>query len=233
MSRYVSKTIPESAIVEAQKEFLYKVYAWMLSGLGITAVVSLLALEWGWVYSIMGSPLFWVLIIAQFAAVIGLSGWVNKMSASTATIVFLVYSGLTGLTFSVIFLAYTSTSIFNTFITTAGTFGALSLFGFVTKKDLSGIGSFLYMGLFGIIIASVVNWFMGSSALHFVISAAGVLIFSGLTAYDTQKIKEMYVLMQESDEIATKGAIIGALRLYLDFINLFLMLLRFMGGSRD
>ncbi len=228
-----SSTMSESAIIEAQKAFLSKVYAWMLSGLLITGFTAMFAMDWGIVQSIMNSPLAFVLIIAQFGLVIALSGWIEKMSVQTAALSFLVYSFLTGLTFSVIFLMYTSESISNTFFVTAGAFGALSLYGFVTKKSLSGMGSFLFMGLFGIIFASIANLFIASSALNFTITIIGVLVFAGLTAYDTQKIKEMYVLQAQGDDAATKGAIMGALRLYLDLINLFLMLLRLLGGSRN
>ncbi len=228
-----SRTMSDSAIIEAQKAFLSKVYAWMLSGLLITGFTAMFALEWGVVQSIMASPLAFVLIIAQFGLVIALSGWIEKMSVQTAALSFLFYSFLTGLTFSLIFLMYTSESIYNTFFVTAGAFGALSLYGFTTKKSLSGMGSFLFMGLFGIIFASIANMFIASSALNFTITIIGVLVFSGLTAYDTQRIKEMYRLQEQGDDVATKGAIMGALRLYLDFINLFLMLLRLLGGSRN
>lgn len=154
------------------------------------------------------------------------------MSASQATGIFLLYSGINGLTLSFIFLLYTASSVTATFMVTAGTFGAMSFYGYTTKKDLTSWGSFLFMGLIGIIIASLVNIFLQSSAMHWVISCAGVLIFVGLTAYDTQKIKEMNILGNEGTEEDTKEAVSGALRLYLDFINLFIMLLQFMGDRR-
>jgi hypothetical protein len=154
------------------------------------------------------------------------------MSVSQATGVFLLYAGLTGVTFSTLFVVYTSASITSTFLVTAGTFGAMSLYGYTTKKDLTSWGSFLFMGLIGLIIASVVNMFMQNSMMSTIISYVGVLIFVGLTAYDTQKIKEMNIIGNEGTDEDTKEAIQGALTLYLDFINLFLMLLRLMGDRR-
>jgi FtsH-binding integral membrane protein len=170
--------------------------------------------------------------VAQLGLVVYLSGWIQNMSASKAMGIFILYSGLTGLTFSFIFLAYTMSSIASTFMVTAGTFAAMSIYGYTTKKDLTSWGSFLFMGLIGIIIASVVNIFLGSETIYWLVTYAGVLIFVGLTAYDTQKIKEMNILGNEGTEEDTKEAISGALRLYLDFINLFLMLLRIMGDRR-
>ena len=182
---------------------------------------------------IFGNPIMPIaLIITQIGLVFWLASRVMHMSASKATGVFMLYAGLTGITFSAIFMAYTTASIFSTFLVTAGTFGAMSLYGYTTKKDLTSWGSFLFMGLIGIIIASVVNMFMQSSMMHMIITYAGVLIFVGLTAYDTQKIKEMNILGNEGTEEDTKEAIRGALTLYLDFINLFLMLLRLMGDRR-
>ena len=154
------------------------------------------------------------------------------MSASLATGVFMLYAGLNGLTFSLIFLTYTTSSITSAFLVTAGTFGAMSLYGYTTKKDLTSWGSFLFMGLIGIIIASLVNLFMQSEMIYWITTYAGVLIFVGLTAYDTQKIKEMNIIGNEGTEEDHKEAIIGALTLYLDFINLFLMILRIMGDRR-
>jgi FtsH-binding integral membrane protein len=153
------------------------------------------------------------------------------MSSSSAQTMFWVYAGLMGLSLSYILLVYTGVSVVRTFLITAASFGALSLYGYTTKRDLSGMGSFLFMGLIGLILASVVNMFMQSSAMHFVISVIGVLIFAGLTAYDTQDIKRMYYA-GDTREVAEKKAIMGALRLYLDFINMFLFLLQFL-GNRD
>jgi|TARA_B110000467_G_C18202962_1_gene412910 FtsH-binding integral membrane protein len=173
-----------------------------------------------------------ILIIAQIGLVFWLASRVMQMGVSQATGVFLLYAGLTGITFSTLFVVYTSASITSTFLVTAGTFGAMSLYGYTTKKDLTSWGSFLFMGLIGLIIASVVNMFMQNSMMSTIISYAGVLIFVGLTAYDTQKIKEMNIIGNEGTDEDTKEAIRGALTLYLDFINLFLMLLRLMGDRR-
>ncbi len=227
------KELSNEQVADAQRAFLTKVYSWMVGGLGITTLTAWWANSSGLDVSIAlgGYSLF--LIILQFGLVFALSAAINKMSQTVAMISFIAYSFLTGLTFSVILMAYTTEAIYNTFLVTASMFGALSLYGFVTKKNLSGLGSFMFMGLIGIIIAAVLNMFIASSALGFVINVIGVVVFAGLTAYDTQRLKEMHYLMLQGEEIATKGAILGALRLYLDFINLFLLLLSFFGGSRD
>jgi hypothetical protein len=164
-----------------------------------------------------------------------LSARIDKIQASTASALFVLYSVLNGLFFSTIFLRYTGTSIASTFVITAGMFGAMAVYGLVTKRDLSGWGSFLFMGLIGLIIATIVNIFLKSPGVYWVTSMIGVFIFTGLTAYDVQKIKRMGEegIMAQGREAITKGSIMGALALYLDFINLFLMLLRFFGGSRD
>lgn len=220
---------------EASTIFLAKVFNWMAMGLGITGIVAYLTAHTGLAMAIIGSPLFFVLIIAELGLVFYLSARVDKIQASTATSLFLGYSVLNGLTLSVIFLSYTSSSIAGTFFITAGMFGAMAVYGLVTKRDLSGWGSFLFMGLVGIIIASIVNIFLQSSGMYWIISMLGVFIFTGLTAYDVQKIKGMGEagIMSQGEEAIRKGSIMGALTLYLDFINLFLMLLRFFGGSRD
>lgn len=182
-------------------------------------------------YAIFASPLRWVIMLAPLAAVFFLSFRVQSMSVSAAQTTFWVYAGLVGLSLSSIFLVYTTASIAQTFFATAAAFGALSLYGYTTKRDLTAMGSFLIMGVFGLIIASVINIFLQSSALSFAVSAIGVLVFAGLTAYDTQKIKEMYY---ENDDplVAGRKAIMGALSLYLDFINMFMFLLQFMGDRR-
>ncbi len=224
------------AIEEAQVTYMSKVYSWMMAGLGITGITAYYLAQPEsaiTIFDILNSVPFWGLILAQFGLVFAISGMIHKMSAFTAQMLFLLYSLLTGVTFSTIFLVYEIGSIYNTFFITAGAFAGLSAFGFMTKKDLSAIGRFAYMALFGLIIAIVVNMFVGSSMFDLLISAVGVVLFSALTAYDTQKIKEMYQLQEQGSEIAAKGAILGALTLYLDFINLFLFLLRFLGGSRD
>jgi FtsH-binding integral membrane protein len=218
---------------EVQRAFLVKVYSWMMTGLMITGITSLLVVMTPALLELIVSNrvLFFGLIIAQLGLVILLSARVEKMSAATATIVFLGYSGLTGLTLSLVFLMYTAASLASTFFVTAGTFGVMSLIGYVTKRDLSGMGSFLMMGLIGIILASVVNIFLGNETVYWITTYIGILIFVGLTAYDTQRIKNMSTNLQ-GGEAEQKGAIMGALRLYLDFINLFLLLLRVMGSRR-
>jgi FtsH-binding integral membrane protein len=216
------------SLVRAQQDFLTKVYAWMVGGLLLTALSA---------WFVANDPVvlttvirYWLFfVIGEFALVIALSGWIQKMSRAMASLAFLGYSLLNGVTLSIILMSYTGETIASTFIITACMFAALSIFGFVTKKNLSGVGSFMFMGLIGIIIASVVNIFIGSSMIQFAISVIGVFVFAGLTAYDTQRLKEMYEVQFEGDEIAAKGAIIGALMLYLDFINLFLFLLRLFG----
>ncbi len=222
------------AVAAEQQRFMVRVYNWMTTGLGITGLVAYSVADTpALTDAIFGNPIIpIVLIIAQIGLVFWLASRVMQMSAQQATGIFVLYAALTGVTFSVIFLTYTASSITSTFLVTAGTFGAMSFYGYTTKKDLTSWGSFLFMGLVGIIIASVVNIFLQSSAMYWVITYAGVLIFVGLTAYDTQKIKEMNILGNEGTEEDTKEAIRGALTLYLDFINLFLMLLRIMGDRR-
>ncbi len=210
--------------------FVRTVYAWMFGGLLLTAFAAV------WVVSspamqqlVLVGPLRWVLIIAEFGLVIGLSAALKRLSPAAAASMFLVFSLLNGLTLSVIFFAYTQATIFQAFVTAAGTFGAMSVYGMVTKRDLTSFGSFFFMGLIGIVLASIVNIFLHSSALSFGISVIGVFVFVGLTAWDTQKLKAYATVTGPMQE---NLAIIGALALYLDFINLFLMMLRLFGGDR-
>lgn len=227
---------PSRTDVQATNFFLRGVYNWMTLGLGLTALVAYgVATTPALVQAIFTNPLlFWGMIIAEFGLVMAISGAIHRMSAGTATGLFLLYSALNGATLSSILLVYTAASIFKAFIVCTGMFAAMSVYGATTKKDLTGMGSFLFMGLIGIIIASIVNIFMASSALDFVISGIGVLVFTGLTAYDTQKLRVMGESAPMDDAVAIRrGTILGALTLYLDFINLFLFLLRFFGGSRD
>ncbi len=228
------RTMSVDAVAAEQQRFMVRVYNWMTAGLAITGFMAFYVSSNETIMNIIfGNPIMpIVLMIAQIGLVFWLASRVMQMSVSQATGVFMLYAGLTGITFSFIFVVYTSASITSTFLVTAGTFGAMSLYGYTTKKDLTSWGSFLFMGLIGIIIASVVNIFMQSSMMHMIITYAGVLIFVGLTAYDTQKIKEMNILGNEGTDEDTKEAIRGALTLYLDFINLFLMLLRLMGDRR-
>jgi len=220
---------------ELQSEFIRRVYNWMGIGLATTAVVALFtASNEAMLQFIFGTPMvFFGLIIAELGLVIALSAAINRLQASTAALMFFIYSAINGLTLSAIFLAYTQASIASTFFITAGTFGAMSIYGYSTKRDLTSWGSFLFMGLIGIIIASVVNIFLHSESIYWLVTIGGVIVFVGLTAYDTQKIKQMAYQGFADSETERKGAVIGALRLYLDFINLFLMLLRLFGGRRD
>ncbi len=229
----VSVHYSESTIAAEQQRFMMRVYNWMTAGLSVTAAVAyLISTSPGLVMAIANPWIMWPVFIAQLGLVVWLAARVMQMSAAQATAVFLLYSALTGVTLSFVFLAYTAASLTSTFLVTAGTFGAMSFYGYTTKRDLTTYGSFLFMGLMGIIIASVVNFFLQSPMVYWLVTYAGVLIFVGLTAYDTQKIKEMNILGNEGTEEDTKEAVRGALTLYLDFINLFLMLLRLMGNRR-
>ena len=235
MVEYTQQITLSKAKADASSIFLAKVFNWMAIGLGITGIVAYFTATTGLAVTITSSPLFLILIVGELGLVFYLSARINKMQAGTASSMFMLYSVLNGLTLSVIFLRYTGSSIAATFFITAGMFGAMAIYGLVTKRDLSGFGSFLFMGLIGIIIASIVNIFLKSDGLYWVISMIGVLVFTGLTAYDIQKIKKIGEagIMQQGEAAITKGSIMGALALYLDFINLFLMLLHFFGGSRD
>jgi FtsH-binding integral membrane protein len=232
-----SIVIQKAQVQVRVNSFVRSVYNWMAIGLGITGVVAYgVANNPGVTEVIFGSRLiFFGLIIAQLAMVFMISARIQRMQASTATMLFIVYSALNGATLSSVFLAYTQSSITSTFFICAATFTACSVYGWTTRRDLTTMGGFLTMGLIGIVIASVVNMFFQSGAVSTIVSYVGVLVFVGLTAYDTQEIKNM-ALSQPADIDAgavRKGAILGALKLYLDFINLFLMLLRIFGGRRD
>ncbi|QTA92518.1 Bax inhibitor-1/YccA family protein [Desulfonema magnum] len=214
--------------------FIQSVYNWMAVGLGLTALVAFVVASNMTLLKMMYSVRF-LLIIGELALVFILAGRIHKMEASTATALFLFYSALNGATLSVIFMVYTMSSIASTFFVCALTFTACSIYGMVTKRDLTSVGGFMFMGLIGIIIASLVNLFIQSSAMTMIISYLGVFIFIGLTAYDTQKIKAMALSQPAGLDAAVvrKGAIMGALTLYLDFINMFLFLLHILGGGRD
>lgn len=218
--------------------FVNRVYGWMSGGLLITGLLAyIIGTDQSMLERLIANPgLIIGAIIAEFVLVIAISAGINKMSAATATVCYIAYSALTGVTLSFIFLRYSIGSIATTFFVTAVTFGVMSVYGYVTKRDLTTIGNLCFMALFGFIIASIVNMFVASSALYWLTTYAGILIFVGLTAYDTQKIKEMSMALGDelsAGETGKKQAILGALRLYLDFINLFLLLLRIFGGSRD
>lgn len=217
----------------AQMAVFRQVYIWMSLALFITGITALIvANNNSLIYSLMSNQLlFWGLIIGEVVMVAVLAARIHKLSLATATVMFIAYSIINGVTMSLLFLLYTSESIASTFFITAGTFGAISAYGYFTKKDLSSLGSILIMALIGILIASLVNIFLESSTLYWIISYVGVAIFVGLTAYDTQKIKES-IMNSDVNETAYKIALMGALELYLDFINLFIYLLRIF-GDRD
>ena len=228
-----ASALPAAAGAERVTTFLRLVYGWMCAGLAITAVVAL---------AVSGSPalvgalvgnhlLFLVLFLAQIGLVFFLSARVDKIAPGTATLLFVLYSALTGVTFSVILLAYTGASVATTFVVTAGMFGALALYGTTTSRSLAGVGQFVFMGLIGLLLAMVVGMFWRNAALEFLISVVGVLVFTGLTAWDAQRLKEMATAVPDSQ--VRSYAVLGALSLYLNFINLFLFLLRFTGGRRD
>ena len=244
----VRSSASEAIIDQGLRAYMLKVYNYMASGVLLTGILSILFfnISGGYNiqvssagisglsptgYAIYASPLKWLVMLAPLGVVLYMSFGIAKMSAAKAQTTFWVFAGLMGISLSSIFIQYTGDSIARVFFITSGTFGAMSIYGYTTKRDLTKLGSFLMMGLFGIIIASVVNIFMKSTMMYFVISILGVLIFVGLTAYDTQKIKNMY-MASDSGELMGKKAVMGALTLYLDFINLFIMLLRLFGQRR-
>ncbi|MCW5696262.1 MAG: Bax inhibitor-1/YccA family protein [Bauldia sp.] len=252
--RYATTAVPGTAaadvVDEGLRAHMLRVYNYMVFGLALTGVFALGT----YMLTTTGTPtayqvasdlyltdlgvtfytsaLQWVVILSPFAFILALSFGIQRMSTGTAQLVFWAFAAVMGVSLSSIFIVYDLGSIAQVFFITAATFGAMSLWGYTTKRDLTGMGSFLFMGLIGIIIAMIVNIFLGSSALGFAISVLGVLIFTGLTAYDTQKIKEMYYA-EDDGTVAGRKAIMGAVTLYLDFINLFLMLLRLFGNQRD
>ena len=213
------------------RAYMQKVFGLMAGGTAVTGLVAYFGATSGIYVQIAQTPLIWVLVFSPlvFAFIFGMK--IHSMRASTAQMLFWVFSALMGLSLSYVFLAYTSTSIARTFFIAAATFAGMALYGYTTKRDLSAMGSFLIMGVWGLLIAMIVNMFLASSALHWAISVIGVLVFTGLTAYDAQKIKEMYYA-GDGAEVGTKKAVIGALNLYLDFINLFLFMLQFLGDRR-
>jgi len=221
-----------TVIDQGLREYMMKVYNYMTSGLAISGLVA-----WGFSKSpalmgaIYGTGLQWIVMLAPLGFIFFLGARLQKMSLSAAQMTFWAFSAVMGISLSYIFVVYTGMSIARVFFITCGTFAGMSIYGYTTKRDLTKLGSFLIMGLIGIIIASIVNIFMQSSAMHFVISAIGVLVFVGLTAYDTQRIKSTYYQVAGTN-FAQKAAIMGALTLYLDFINLFVMLMQFFGQRR-
>lgn len=225
----------EGLVSLAFPALMRKVYVWMTLALVITGFTAFgIAENPGLVYTIVTNRLlFWGLIIGEFALVMAIYGAIGRLSATAATLLFVLYSIVNGATLSVIFLAYTMTSIASVFFITAGTFAVMAFIGYTTKTDLTSFGKMLMMGLIGIILATVVNIFIGSSMLNMMVSYVGVVVFVGLTAYDSQKIKNLLYQVDNMSEEAQKLALLGSLTLYLDFINLFLMLLRIFGGNRD
>ena len=213
------------------RAYMLRVYNYMAGGLVLTGAVAYGAAASGLYQALAGTVLVWVVLLAPLAMVMFLSFRIDRMSLGTAQLTFWAYSGLVGLSLSGIFLLYTGASVARVFFIAAATFGAMSLYGYTTRSDLSRFGSFLFMGLIGIVIASLVNIFLASSALQFAISIIGVVVFVGLTAWDTQRIKEIYIEGEDA-AVAGKKAIMGALALYLDFLNLFLLLMQLFGDRR-
>ena len=221
------------AIDEGLRQYMLRVYNYMGSGLAITGLVAFFTANTPALFNaIFGSPLQWLVILAPLGLVFYLSARMHKMSPAKAQAMFWIFAALIGLSLSSLFVIYTSESIARVFFITAGTFGAMSLYGYTTKRDLMRWGSFLFMGLIGVILASIVNIFIGSTQIQFIVSVIGVLVFTGLTAYDTQRIKESYDAVSHDGTLMAKGAIMGALRLYLDFLNLFIMLMHLLGARR-
>lgn len=227
MNQYSSESFVASS---AASKLMRSVFVWMTMALGITGLTSYIVASKGYALAMMQGGLFWGLVIAELILVFVLSARIMKMSFSTATLCFAGYSILNGLTLSPIFLVYTSTSIATTFFISAGTFLAMAVVGFTTKRDMSKMGSILMMALFGLIIALLVNMFLQNSMMDLVISIVGVLLFTGLTMYDVNRIKAMLSMAGEENESTKKIALLGSLALYLDFINIFLYLLRFFGN---
>ncbi|BDD04990.1 Bax inhibitor-1/YccA family protein [Aureibacter tunicatorum] len=221
------------ASTTSETSFISKVYGWMALALVVTAVMSMVTISSEALLQLVygNQIVFYVLIFGELGLVMYLSSSIHKMSSLTAKVMFFIYAALNGVTISYIFFAFTATSIAQVFFITAGTFGIMSVYGMTTKRDLTSVGNLAMMALLGIIIASVVNIFLGSSTMDYIISFIGVIVFVGLTAYDAQKIKRIND-SGITGELATKGSIIGALSLYLDFINLFLMLLRLFGDRK-
>jgi uncharacterized protein len=216
------------------RDYMLRIYNYMASGLALTGIVAYVFAQSGYYAQLAQTPLIYLVMLAPLGLVMWLSYGINRMQASTAQALFWIFAAVMGLSMASIFLHFTGASIARVFFITAGTFGAMSLYGYTTQRDLSKFGSFLIMGLIGIVIASVVNMFIASSALQFAISVIGVIVFVGLTAWDTQRIKESYYEYQYADgQTAGKQAIMGALTLYLDFINLFVMLMQLLGTRRD
>ena len=224
-------------IDEGLRSYMLGIYNYMATAIGVTGVAAFGMATWASnnpavAQALYNSPLKWVIMIAPLAFVLVISFGINKLSRSAATMTFYAFAAVMGISMSWIFMVFNLPSIVQTFFVTAASFGALSLYGYTTRRSLSGMGSFLIIGLFGIILASIINIFVGSSALAFAINIIGLLIFAGLTAYDTQRLKHMYDAVAGNAEMVAKSSIMGALSLYLNFVNMFMFLLQFM-GSRE
>jgi len=224
---------PAADVDEGLRAYMLKIYNYMCLGLGVTGAVAFFtASSETMLQAIYGTPLAWVVMLSPLAFILVLSFGINKLSVGAAQALFWTFAAVMGLSMASIFLIYTGASIAKVFFITAALFASMSLYGYTTKRSLASWGSFLFMGLIGVVIAMVVNMFLASSALEFAISVIGVLVFTGLTAYDTQRLKMMYYQTGDGTSVAEKGAIMGALSLYLNFINMFMMLLHLF-GSRD
>lgn len=223
--------VGEAAFDAGLRSYMLSVYNYMASGVLLTGIVALLFANSGLAAQVLVTPLRWLIILAPLAFVMVLSFGINRLSTTAAQGLFWAFAVAMGLSMSSIFLVYTGTSIAQTFFATAAAFAGLSLFGYTTKKDLSGLGTFLIMGVVGLLVAMLINIFLQSTVMQLAISAIGVLIFAGLTAYDTQKIKSMYFYVQGTDFVG-KSVVMAALTLYLDFVNMFTFLLQFMGDRR-
>ena len=223
--------VPRAARDAGLRSYMLSVYNYMASGILLTGIVALLFANSGMAAQVLGTPLRWVIMLAPLAFVMVMSFGINRLSTGTLQLLFWAFAFVMGLSMSSIFLVFTGTSIAQTFFAVSAAFMGLSLYGYTTKKDLSGFGTFLIMGVIGLLVAMVINIFLQSPAMQMAISAIGVLLFAGLTAYDTQKIKSMYAHIAGTDMMG-KAAIMSALTLYLDFINMFQFLLMFMGDRR-
>lgn len=222
------------AVDEGLRSYMIGVYNYMSAGVALTGLIAYFVSSYAEtnpavMQFLYQSPMKWVLMLAPLAFILVISFGLHKLSAAATQGVFWAFAAVMGLSMSVIFLVYTNASIFQTFIVTSVAFASLSLYGYTTKRDLSGWGSFLIMGVVGIIVAAIVNWFLQSSALSFAISVIGLLVFAGLTAYDTQRIKDEYLVIRHDAEMVAKASVMGALSLYLDFVNMFQFLLSFLG----
>ena len=233
-NRYMSRSEAQAADIDVGlRQYMLQIYNYMASGVALTGIVAYAVAHTPALYNaIFGTPLMWVVMLAPLGLAFFFGMRIQHMKASTAQALFWVFAGIMGMSIATIFVAFTGESVARVFFITAGTFAAMSLYGYTTKRDLSRFGSFLMMGLIGVVLASLVNLFIGSTALQFAVSVIGVLVFVGLTAYDTQQIKEMY-WDADDEETYKKKSIMGALRLYLDFINLFMLLMQLLGQRRE